>query len=280
MRMALRSKKKLGFIDGIIPIPEGDPDKEEEYAIYGTVRSHIIQQESIPKLRTVLAQICKEEQHKNSTRIGDYSSDGVAFAAAGATAVGRDRRNFSSKFYCTYCKRAGHDVTGCFQLMGYPEWWLRNSHHLAAGHDVSLANNNKAWRGGRSGRGGRQQPQPPRARAKDGRRMLEAWANSASVRQGRSAAPDIFNRANLLAREEDSRGPGGPMHSGGLSTSSSGPANNGPGLFPALTVNQWSTLLTALKNSNNTRFEKLSSMKNLWILDSGCSHHMTGRKFF
>ncbi|KAI5661147.1 hypothetical protein M9H77_20470 [Catharanthus roseus] len=101
MHMALRSKKKLGFIDGIIPIPEGDPDKEEECAIYGTVRSHMIQQEPIPRLRTVLAQICKEEQDKNSTRIRDYSSDGAA---------GKDHRFFPSKFYCTYCKRAGHDV--------------------------------------------------------------------------------------------------------------------------------------------------------------------------
>ncbi|KAI5657973.1 hypothetical protein M9H77_26766 [Catharanthus roseus] len=109
MHMALRSKKKLGFIDGIISILEGDPDKEEECAIYGTVRSHMIQQEPIPRLRTVLAQICKEEQHKNSTRIGDYSSDGATFAAAG-----KDRRIFPSKFYCTYCKPAGHDVTGCF----------------------------------------------------------------------------------------------------------------------------------------------------------------------
>ncbi|KAI5683077.1 hypothetical protein M9H77_04305 [Catharanthus roseus] len=35
------------------------------------------------------------------------------------------------------------------------------------------------------------------------------------------------------------------------------------GAFPALTVDQWSTLLTALKNSNNTQFEKLSGMENL-----------------
>ncbi|KAI5677533.1 hypothetical protein M9H77_08483 [Catharanthus roseus] len=107
MRMALRSKKKLGFIDGIIPIPEGDPDREEECAIYGTVCSHTIQQEPIPKLRTVLAQICKEEQHKNSTQIEDYATRATAAAR-------RDCRVFSSKFHCTYCKRAGHDVTGCF----------------------------------------------------------------------------------------------------------------------------------------------------------------------
>ncbi|KAI5669066.1 hypothetical protein M9H77_18919 [Catharanthus roseus] len=60
MRMALRSKKN---------------------AIYGTVRSHMIQQEPMPKLRTILAQICKEEQHKNLTRAVDHTSDGAAFAS-------------------------------------------------------------------------------------------------------------------------------------------------------------------------------------------------------
>ncbi|KAI5659767.1 hypothetical protein M9H77_28560 [Catharanthus roseus] len=44
-------------------------------------------------------------------------------AAKAAAAAGRDCRIFPSKFYCTYCKQAGHDVTGCFQLVGYPEWW-------------------------------------------------------------------------------------------------------------------------------------------------------------
>ncbi|KAI5648200.1 hypothetical protein M9H77_34205 [Catharanthus roseus] len=229
MCMALRSKKKLGFIDGIIPIPEGDPDKEEECAIYGTVRSHMIQQEPIPKLRTVLAQICKEEQHKNSTRIGD---------SLATAPLSRDRRNFSSKFYCTYCKQARHNVIGRFQLVGYPKWWPQNSHHLATGRDLSPSNNNKAWCGDRSGRGARQEPQPPRDSATDGGRPLEAWANSASVRQGRSAAPDIFSRDNLLTREEDSCGPSGPMHSDGPSDGPS-TSSSGPSPFPALTVDQW-----------------------------------------
>lgn len=31
MCLALRSKKKLGFIDGLTPIPKDDPNKEEEW---------------------------------------------------------------------------------------------------------------------------------------------------------------------------------------------------------------------------------------------------------
>ncbi|KAI5669402.1 hypothetical protein M9H77_19255 [Catharanthus roseus] len=64
MGMALRSKKN---------------------AIYGTVRSHMIQQEPMPKLRTILAQICKEELHKNLTRAADYTGDGPAMKSPAAS---------------------------------------------------------------------------------------------------------------------------------------------------------------------------------------------------
>ncbi|KAI5668097.1 hypothetical protein M9H77_17950 [Catharanthus roseus] len=184
MRMALRSKKKLGFIDRIIPIPE-----------------------------------------------------------------------------------AGHDGTGCFQLVGYPDWWPRNSSQLA-GRGFSSANHNKSWRGGRSGRGGRQHPPMPRPHATDRGRPLEAWAYSASVWQARTAMEN-FSR-NRHAGEEEGRGPGGPIYSdrpgSGPSSSSNGPgsAGPGPGPFPALTVDQWSTLLTALQTSSNTQSEKLSGMENVF----------------
>ncbi|KAI5682245.1 hypothetical protein M9H77_03473 [Catharanthus roseus] len=52
------------------------------------------------------------------------------------------------------------------------------------------------------------------------------------------------------------------------------------GSFSNLDSNQWSKLLTLLNNPTPTQTDTLFSMKNLWILDSGCSHHMTGRKDF
>ncbi|KAI5657911.1 hypothetical protein M9H77_26704 [Catharanthus roseus] len=56
----------------------------------------------------------------------DYTGDSAVFAAARTTtgaAAGGDCRSSSSKIYCTHWKRAGHDIVGCFQLVGYPEWW-------------------------------------------------------------------------------------------------------------------------------------------------------------
>ncbi|KAI5667473.1 hypothetical protein M9H77_17326 [Catharanthus roseus] len=93
--------------------------------------------------------------------------------------VGTGPRIYEIKAALANCKQGGDSV----HLVGYSEWWPRNSPQLVAGRGLSPASNSKVWRGGRSGRGGRQQPQMPRTRATDGGRLLEAWANSASVRQ-------------------------------------------------------------------------------------------------
>ncbi|KAI5653552.1 hypothetical protein M9H77_30739 [Catharanthus roseus] len=87
------------------------------------------------------------------------------------------------------------------------------------------------------------------------RRSLEGWANSASVRRGRTAA-ETSSSGDCLAEEEDCIGP----HKSGLIGSS---YSNGSSYFPNLTADRWPKLLTASNNSNNTQFEKLSNMKNL-----------------
>ncbi|KAI5678315.1 hypothetical protein M9H77_09265 [Catharanthus roseus] len=149
----------------------------------------------------------------------------------------------------------------CFQLVSYPDWWPRN-----AGRGFSPANHSKSWRGGRSGRGGRQHLPTPRPRATDGGRPSKAWAYSASVRQARTAAENFS--LNRRAGKEEGRGPGGPIYSDGpgsrprSSSNRLGSAGPGPGPFPALTVDQWSTLLTALQTSSNTQSEKLFDQIN------------------
>lgn len=44
--------------------------------------------------------------------------------AAQVNPRGRDHRNLRDpNLVCTHCKIKGHEASGCFQLIGYPEWW-------------------------------------------------------------------------------------------------------------------------------------------------------------
>lgn len=43
---------------------------------------------------------------------------------------------------------------------------------------------------------------------------------------------------------------------------------------------QWTTLMQLLDNLNFVHFDKLSGMRDLWILDSSCLNHMIDRKDF
>lgn len=62
-----------------------------------------------------------------------------------------------------------------------------------------------------------------------------------------------------------------------LADGNSEPNSNVPTHFLSLSTAQWITLMNLLNNSNYASSNKLSGMRNLWILDSGCSTHMTGR---
>lgn len=49
------------------------------------------------------------------------------------------------------------------------------------------------------------------------------------------------------------------------------------GGFPSLSTEQWNSLLNIINNQSNS--EKLSGKRvGEWILDSGCSHYMIGKR--
>lgn len=93
---------------------------------YDTVRSQIIQKEPMPRVKQVLAQICKEEQHKNlsiPSVMEDRDDVGIAFAAVKPAAVPPLR----SSITCSHCYRSEHEIENFFQFVGYPDWWYKNT---------------------------------------------------------------------------------------------------------------------------------------------------------
>lgn len=57
--------------------------------MYGTMRSSIIQEELLPKLKTIFARICKEEQHRSLTRAPAAEDDSTGGIGMTFTLVNR-----------------------------------------------------------------------------------------------------------------------------------------------------------------------------------------------
>ena len=85
--------------------------------LYGTVRSNLLAQDPLPTLNKVYATLVQEERLRGITRVTEEHGEAMAFAV---------HSNFKHKEkgrLCSHCNQTGHDSEGCFQLIGYPEWW-------------------------------------------------------------------------------------------------------------------------------------------------------------
>ncbi|CAN6999846.1 unnamed protein product, partial [Brassica rapa subsp. trilocularis] len=63
-----------------------------------------------------------------SDRDREKEARGEAMAFAVNTGVtqsrGESRSNNSGGGFCTHCNKSGHDIAACYQLHGYPDWWV------------------------------------------------------------------------------------------------------------------------------------------------------------
>lgn len=69
--------------------------------VFGTVRSSIIQEEPLPKLKQILVRICKEEHHMSIIPMGAMEEKGgttTAFAA-----INKTRPSSMAKLTCSRC---------------------------------------------------------------------------------------------------------------------------------------------------------------------------------
>lgn len=68
--------------------------------VFGTVRSSIIQEEPLPKLKQILTRICKEEHHRNMIRtVAMEEKGGTAMAFVAITKNSAS----ASKHSCSHC---------------------------------------------------------------------------------------------------------------------------------------------------------------------------------
>lgn len=89
--------------------------------LYGNIRTNIIAQDPLPPLNRAYALVIQEERHKNMAKGKEGRSEAVSFAVQRSSHPSSKQRN--DKVVCTNCNYPGHDVSSCFQLKGYPDWW-------------------------------------------------------------------------------------------------------------------------------------------------------------
>lgn len=102
--------------------------------IFGTVKSHIIQEEPLPKIKTVFARICKEEWIVTKLvwavvieeQTGATINVVFAVVAKPSSTVAMVTTPTSQKSLYSHCRKPGHEMANCYQLIGFSDRWERN----------------------------------------------------------------------------------------------------------------------------------------------------------
>ncbi|XP_025012810.1 uncharacterized protein LOC112534591 [Ricinus communis] len=81
--------------------------------VYGTVRSNILSSTLLSGVSKAYSLMCQEERIRNVSKGKEIKSETVSFMV----------QTKDKSVVCTHCNREGHDAEGCFQLIGYPDWW-------------------------------------------------------------------------------------------------------------------------------------------------------------
>ncbi|KAL2905464.1 Retrovirus-related Pol polyprotein from transposon TNT 1-94 [Bienertia sinuspersici] len=199
---------------------------------YAAVKTNLLSQQPPVTMDRAYQAFLQEER---SQSIAHSKEKDVAHVFA----VSSDRRSpkvDKSKFFCTHCKRMGHEATGCFWLHGYPDWWLEKY--------------------GKKG-GSASSVQPAASRS-------PAAASFASV-----STPTTPVSSRPAARAHAV----GPSLGDTTSTPSSLPSDVLSALSK-LSPEYVRALVTMVNNDTQERMSGESLLFS-WILDTGASHHVT-----
>ena len=108
---------------------------------YGPIRSHLLAQAPLPMVARAY-QILAQEERLRGTRASHMASPGDALTFK--VDARQKIRAPTDSLLCSHCHLEGHDIAGCFELIGYPEWWADRPRGRRGGATT---------RGGRAGRG-------------------------------------------------------------------------------------------------------------------------------
>ncbi|XP_010431064.1 PREDICTED: uncharacterized protein LOC104715347 [Camelina sativa] len=149
---------------------EREDDKVHQFLFglderFRPIRSTITDQEPLPDLNHVYSRVIREEQNLNASRLKDagktetigFSVQAVpSLSSPQVAAVSAPRPRDRSSLSCTHCHRQGHDISECFLVHGYPDWWLEQNRHDGSSNTMARGSHGRGTNNrGTTTRGGR-----------------------------------------------------------------------------------------------------------------------------
>lgn len=101
---------------------------------FDSIRREILRKDLVPNLEECYSLVRREEVRSITLKGDSKASEPSAMVARNRSSQGQQPRaqpNTSrwtkdvdkSSYKCAHCHKTGHTKSGCFELVGYPEWW-------------------------------------------------------------------------------------------------------------------------------------------------------------
>ncbi|KAL8150622.1 hypothetical protein V2J09_020430 [Rumex salicifolius] len=114
---------KLGYLTGTVERPAADSTDLPRWirSEYEAIKSQILSMEPLPSFNKV------EKQRQLTVKVSDSSAfmaGGKSSQDGGSGFKKEGRKPFNGeKKHCTMCNMDGHIAEGCFEVLGYPDWY-------------------------------------------------------------------------------------------------------------------------------------------------------------
>lgn len=94
--------------------------------IFGTVKTQILSTKPMPSLGTTYHLVAEDEQQRTNPASRRTTSDVAAYQVRNQMLekINQEKRVKSHEgSKCKHCGKNGHIIDGCFEKIGYPDWW-------------------------------------------------------------------------------------------------------------------------------------------------------------
>ncbi|GJR02260.1 ribonuclease H-like domain-containing protein [Tanacetum coccineum] len=172
MKLAINTRNKTGFIDGScvksayannLFLGQNFSDNASEFLmglndVFQPIRSNLLSREILPDVKDAFAIVSREESHRGltSSSFGSVTKPQVSSFVAKSNnwsnngnkkadnnkrfGNSRNNRGPNLNLHCTNCKKVGHIVDRCFDIIGYPSGFVKNPGPKSTGPRTFNAN--------------------------------------------------------------------------------------------------------------------------------------------